>query len=324
MVNDRPVAWRRCEGFSLLEILLAAAILMMILVLFLNMISGTSTVTRRAGDTISSFQEARTAFDVLTRNLSQATLSPIWDYDNLSQPTKYRRETGLHFLIQKAGGSYSGTPGTGQVIYFQAPLGVASNQTSFRGMANLLNACGYFIIYGNDAGPFGLETNYGYRLMQAVEPSEDLKVYGGNNVSGTDWVAQLATLGVPLARNIVFMAAWPRKSPSEDPEGGQLSTDFTYNSRAGASSDPQPPTAHQLPPIVQITLVALDETSARRLCVNSTPPAEIESIFSDLFRSSKTADFDADLKQMEARLADRNLNARIFTAAVPLRECKME
>lgn len=319
-----PLPRRRWGGFSLLETLLAAAILVMILVLFLNMINGTSIVTRRAGDTISSFQEARTAFDVLTRNLSQAILSPIWDYDNLSQPTKYRRETGLHFLIQQAGGDYAGTPGTGQVIYFQAPLGVASNQATYRGMVNLLNACGYFITYGNDAGPFGLEKNYGYRLMQAIQPSENLNVYSSATVNGKDWTAQLAPLGVPLARNIVFLSVWPRKSPSEDPDGGQLSTDFAYNSRTGASSDPQPQTANQLPPIVQVTLVALDDASARRVCVDSSPPAEIEGVFSGLFRSSRTIDFDEDLKKVEARLADKGLNARVFTAAVPLRECKME
>jgi uncharacterized protein (TIGR02599 family) len=324
------VAHRVCRGrgalaFSIPELLVAMAVLTLLLVLLLGTINQLSSVTRSASGKISAFQGARAGFDLLTRTLSQATLNSYWDYDNLTAPTRYLRKAELHFLVGAAGtGSLPGTAGTGQALCFQVPAGKSETAAN---LENLLNACGYFIQYGPlDAlpGPFPAPASptYRYQLMQAIEPSESLRVYGAT--TGNGWVGGLAAHAVPIAENIVYLLAWPRKAPLENPAGSSLTTNFSYDSRANALANPQPETAHQMPPIVQITMVALDETSAARVCTGATPPSAVSEAFSGLFEDSSQDAFEEDLAQLESNLAARGLSFRVFTSMVPIRESKMQ
>lgn len=315
------------RAFTILELLVAMAVLTLLLVLLLGAISQTSSVTRKASEKISAFQGARAGFDWLTRTLSQATINSYWDYDNPTSPTKYLRKSELHFLVDSAGtGSLPGTAGTGQAVCFQLPAG-KSGDAANANLENLLNACGYFIQYGpTDAlpAPFSAPASptYRYQLMQAIEPSESLGVYG--SPTGDGWVGGLAANAVPIAENIVYLLVWPRKAASEDAAGSSLTGDFSYDSRANAQAAPQPETAHQMPPVVQITMVALDETSAARVCTGATPPTAVSGAFAGLFDNSSQTDFEEDLVELEKRLADQHLNFRVFTSMVPIRESKMQ
>jgi uncharacterized protein (TIGR02599 family) len=127
------------------------------------------------------------------------------------------------------------------------------------------------------------------------------------------------------------MAIWPRKVASEDPTGSALTTSFAYNSRNGTSASDmakpnyaQPDTANQLPPTIQLTLVAIDETSAVRFCTSSTEPTQISGAFSGLFSTSSVTQFDADLDALTQRLTANGVNFRVFTTIVPMRESKMQ
>lgn len=316
------------EGFTILEVLVASAVFALMLGILLSTISQTTTVTRRATDKISSFQGARAAFDLITEKLSQATLNSYWDYDNPNAPAKFLRKSELHFLIGNAGTSpFGGATGTGQAVYFQAPAGVTANLATFGGLETLLNAVGYYISYGDEdslPSPFPATTpKYRYHLMQAVQPSEGLLVY--SNTTGNAWVTSaFNSLAVPVAENIVYMAAWPRKSPADDPEGSALTSSFSYDSRLNATTSPQPETANQMPPVVQITIVAIDETSAARICTDASAPAKISSAFTGLFQTSNKTQFDADLIVLGNKLGSEGINYRVFTAMVPIRESKME
>ena len=317
--------------------MVACAILALLVVLLLSIIGQTSAATRRASDSVTAFQGARAAFDLMTAHLSQATLRSYWDYQDATgafrtsanratfRPATYGRQSELHFLIQNAGGSAPGTAGTGQSIAFQLPAGVATSP-DHEGLSNLLNACGYFVAYGDQEplpGPFPpFAPKYRYRLMQALEPSEDLSVY--QNANGNAWVTALSQHAVPIADNVVYLGLWPRKTLSEDPDGDDLSKDFTYDSRLDAARSPQPETANRLPPLLQVMLVCIDEASAARLCTSSSPPAEITDAFSGLFISSRQSDFEEDLTRLESRLAAAGVTCRIFSTLVPLRESKME
>lgn len=311
------------RAFTVLEVLVAMAVLALLLGVLLSAVNQAATITRRASDKVSSFQAARAAFDLMTRNLSQATLNSYWDYDDPLDPKDYRRQSELHFLIESAGGSFPGTAGTGQAMFFQLPSGITTT-TAYTQLENLLSACGYFIDYGpvdELPAPFPSKTPvYRYQLMQAIEPSELLKVYESR--TGSDWVAGLAASAVPIAENVIGLIAWPRQAPADDPGGSGLSSDFHYDSRQGAGDTPQSGTAHQLPPVVQLTVIALGETSAARICTAATPPAEIASALAGLFTSSNQPRFEADLVTLESRLA--GLNFRVFTAMVPMRASKMQ
>jgi uncharacterized protein (TIGR02599 family) len=316
----------RNGAFTLIEVMVAMAVLGLMMVFLLSAMSMTRDVTAQAASKVSAFQSARAAFDLLTRNLSQATLNSYWDYDDPLNPGRYLRRSELHFTIGPAGTSpFPGTSGTGQAVCFQLPAGTSQNNDYGR-LTELLSACGYFISYGPEQplpAPFPQSSDtFRYRLMQSIEPAEDLAVYASQ--AGNDWVAGLADHSVPIAENIIYLVAWPRLPPAEDIHGDRLTTGFDYDSRNNALDDPQPETAHQLPPVVQITLFALDETSAARVCTEASPPAEISGAFEGLFTSSDQTTFDDDLDTVESRLASAGLNFRVFTALVPMRESKMQ
>jgi uncharacterized protein (TIGR02599 family) len=312
-------------AFTILEVLVASAVFIMLLGLLMSTISQTSTVTRRATEKVSAFQGARSAFELLTSKLSQATMNSYWDYDSPTTPTKYIRKSELHFIVGPAGqDSLPGTSGTGQAVFFQAPGGVTGDAT-YSGMDNLLNAFGYYIDYKEESGlafQTTAATTYRYRLMRSVVNTEYLEVYTDNSTLGSTWIS--GNNSAVVAENIVYMAIWPRKATSEDSAGNALTTTFAYNSRLNATSSPQPDTANQLPPTVQVTLVAIDETSAQRFCISSTAPTQISSAFSGLFTTSSVSQFESDLETLAQQLTAKGVNFRVFTTIVPMRESKMQ
>ena len=88
--QDKATQW---IGFTILELLVATAVLSLILVVMLSLITQTSSVWRSSSARIEAFQSARRGFENLTRSLEQATLNTYWDYDNPSNPTIYRRKS---------------------------------------------------------------------------------------------------------------------------------------------------------------------------------------------------------------------------------------
>jgi len=320
----RPYFYSSRAGFTILEVMVASVVFVLLLGLLMSTISQTSTVTRRATEKVSAFQGARSAFELLTSKLSQATMNSYWDYDSPTTPTKYIRKSELHFVVGPAGQTpLPGTSGTGQAVFFQAPGGVGD--ATYGGMENLLNAHGYYIQYIKEE-ELSFRTSapkkFRYRLMQAIVDTEDLQVYSSNETTGKDWIKDYNS--AVLAENIVYMAIWPRKTASEDSTGATLTSNFSYNSRNGASNSPQPETANQLPPTLQVTMVAIDETSAARFCTTSTPPTQITGALAELFQVSNTTDFDADLDKLTTSLAQNNIQFRVFTSIVPMRESKMQ
>lgn len=327
----------RLRAFTILETMVASAVLVLMLALVFSAISGASTVTRRATEKIGAFQSARAGFDIVTETLAQATMNSYWDYVDSSgnfrtastastfTPFSYARNSELHFLIGNAGsGSFPGTRGTGQALVFQARTGLSS--AANERLNQLLNTYGFFVEYGpveTLPQPFTQPPpTYRYQLRQVVVEAENFDVY--DQPSGSAWLASLGTgRSASIASNIVFLAVWPRRSPYDDPAGSALTSAFTYDSRAG-SGIPQPETQHQLPPIVQVTMVAIDETSATRFCTTSEPPREISDAFQGLFIQSNETAFQADLQELERRMSTARIGMRVFTAQIPLRESKMQ
>ena len=141
-------------------------------------------------------------------------------------PTAFARASELHFLsgpatdvlapvYDPANGNDPGDQGffsasspplpttaanPGHAIFFQAPLGVTS-AANFNGMNRLMNSVGFYIQYGPP--PPGLYPNwmstgansasskdYRFRLVQFVEPSENLGVYFAASLANYDsgWI----------------------------------------------------------------------------------------------------------------------------------------
>lgn len=268
------------RAFTLIETLVAAVLLAIVIFLLASIGSRTASIWRRADSQVNSFQSARFAFERMTRSISQASLNPYWDYldassnrrtpENASSfvPASYGRCSDQHFTI-------TNTP-TPHACFFQAPLGQASG-TNLTSLGNLLNAVGYFVEFNDDADaatlsprPAGLlpGSRWRYRLMELLQPSEELGVY---NSTGGSWITQALGSGRqarPIAENVILLLFLAR-----DEEGNPLSVSensYVYDSRDRNS----PNLWNQLPPQVEIILVVIDEASAARLAAShgSTPP----------------------------------------------------
>ena len=344
----------KSSGFTLVELLVSTALIALIALLLVTMTNSTASTWRYTTGRIEQFRGADTAFEAMTRRLSQATLNTYWDYDSPTKPTKYLRQSDLRFI---AGGMTVAGVGAKplltnspvrrptQGVFFQAPLGYVDDAANFSGLDNLLNTWGYYVEFRDEviARPAFISqpARYRYRLMELMQPSNSLSIYkftSGNAATSIakDWfsaalptsaVAPVATTPPPppllvhaLADNVIALVVLPKLSKKEDPTGIQLSPAFAYDSAPKVPRDtPQPITENQLPPIVQVTLVAIDEISAARMANGLTPPALDASLDAIFLASTK---FDADLVTLQKTLTDQRISYRVFTSNVSIRGAK--
>ena len=79
-----PPALRRryTAAFTLVELLVAMTVLLVLALMMVTLANQTNNIWRSSRTRIEAFQGARTAFERLTTNLSQATLNTYLDYYN--------------------------------------------------------------------------------------------------------------------------------------------------------------------------------------------------------------------------------------------------
>jgi len=336
-------ALRPLSGFSLVELMVASAILAVMMGLISlairQMAGGIKTSTAK----VDAFQSARTGFEAVSRTLGVATLNTYWDYFDSSrqprsatnastfQPATYGRQSDLHFLITNNFPSVSGLELSGHSVFFQAPLGYFTN-TSGTNPPGSLNPCGFFVAYGNDPTKpnlAGINDRPRFRLYQWQPSSESLTVApSSGRITNTNWISPATNNGVrPLAENII---AFVIRVPSTNSTGpatnsttySTTATNYNWDSLTTWSTTNQPAQMHQLPPLVNITMVAVEEAAVNRLAGNADTPADAASAmginnFSTLFTDE--AQYDADLLRLETALSSKNIPYRTFTTTVPLR-----
>jgi uncharacterized protein (TIGR02599 family) len=204
------------RAFTLVEILVSLAVLAILLMISAEVIGTVQTTWTSTNARVSQFREARTAFDIITRNLSQATLNTYLDYDNnyltsadpaaatSTAPSRYVRKSDLRFVCGPAaelvpsGGGAGILPG--QAVFFQAPLGVAHDPT-FAGLDRLLCGRGYFVQFTSDEffrPQFIASGNlrFRYRLMEYSPPAEQNLIYS-DPATKAAWMNRA---GIPLQR----------------------------------------------------------------------------------------------------------------------------
>ncbi len=331
---------RRLQGFTLVEVMVSAALIVIVLGFLLTTVNETQRVITGTTSRVNQFQSSRVAFEALTRTLSQATLNTYWDmdYDSNTNPTNYRRQSDMHFysgpvdkLLATAGSSSEATyPGHG--VFFQAPLGYTgkyanptSPRTRYTALSSALNVVGFFVEWSDGikyakAPKFIREEEgakagerFRFRLIQTLQPTEAVMLYNNSNYTtligsgspfknATDWI-KVATgrLSLPpgldtdytenpknysrvLAENVVALLILPKlaekdRDPSEPDESG-LTRDYIYDSRPQTAYEAiwknnynlttslttdQKRQVHQLPPILQVVMVAIDDASGAKL-----------------------------------------------------------
>lgn len=301
-----PKQLSKIRAFSLLEILVATAVLAILVVVLASATNAALSTVRRASGKMDQISSARAGFDLLTATLSQATLNTYWDYatNAAGNPEKYVRRSDLHFLIGQG-------PVAGQSAFFQSPLGRSANANP----DGVLNAVGYWVQFGDDSTwkPSHVQASRPrYRLMQGLQPTENLSVF---RQSGDAWKNALQNAALPIAENVIAMVLWPRLPAAQDALGTQLSADFLYDSRGG-----MPVQAAQLPPQVQVVMIVIDEATAARLEAGGTEPDAIREALENRFQ--EVANFDDDLRQVKEKLDAARISYRVLSAPVTLRESK--
>ncbi len=334
-------------------------VLVGIIAIIFSMTQQTSKLWKNTSGKIEGFTNARSAFDAMTRTISQATLNTYYDYADSSgnwvvsstgtlsgsPPATYARRSDLHFICGQANTPPSGSP-TGLLsltgswtpithcIFFQAPLGKSALYST---QQKLLNACGFYLVYGPDPSvpnflPSSSANRYRYRLMEFLQPSESLTVYstGAATTRGTSnyhWFTDPivttpdANSNFVLAENIIALIIWPKLSKGDQAAGGNLTTNYSYDSeQLGVSYN-------QLPPIVEVTMVAIDEASALKLGNTSTPPNAALGLTQSgtpLFTTSSESpnQLEADLTTMETQLTASHVNFRVFQTEVAISGAK--
>ena len=314
-----PSRIRSKHGFTILEMLVAMTVLVLLLALMLNVLNQTTSTIRRSTAQAVAFTSARSAFDLVTRHLAQASLNPYWDYDSATNPTRYLRQSDLHFVVRQN----TQDSRYGQEVFFQAPGGF-SRSSSYQSASGLLSACGYRVVFGSDDSFRATATStprWRYRLMQSLQPAEKLQVFDNTTVSNPQWIQSAVATELPVAENIIAMIVWPRLSTGEDPAGTKLSDNYQYNSRENAAAKPQPSTANQLPPTVQVTLIAISEAAAARLDTGSaSAPPEIQSALDGKF--IQVSQYQSDLDDVTTALSNKGIAYQIFNISVVMKESK--
>ncbi|CAN5687440.1 hypothetical protein BH09VER1_BH09VER1_03690 [soil metagenome] len=332
---------RREVGFTLIEMLVSMVILILLMGVIFSVINVTGKAWKSSSGKIEAFQASRAAFESMTRKIGQATLNTYYDYFDTNgnsavsatysgAPSYYGRQSELHF---KAGKSCITNQIT-QAVFFQTPAGETGK--TYEALNELLNACGYFIQFGSDASTNslsgrpafldgeGIPLRYRYRLMELSVPSENLKIYSGTSDPKAWYTAPLAQTPPSarvLAENVVALVILPKKADWEEKKDDlaglpRISPDYEYDTRTAWSGTSQPIAMNQLPPMVKVVMVAIDETSAKRWQSDLTTPPSL-GLPSNIF--TQPSQLEADLKTLQSKLQAKNLNYRVFQTEIPLR-----
>ena len=283
--------------------------------------------------------------------------------DSSGNPDLYQRQTELHYVSGPAAALLPNAPHTaGHAVFFQAPLGetldasTAAASSSPAGLENLLNAWGWYTQYESDLPrrPDFLEPDPAhpekkrFRLMEFRQPTEKLTLYrmvidpkGGR--MPVPWIeAQTSRDGLyrwfrdtiadesqPVAENILavlIQPVWPT-STGDTGASTDVAPNYLYDTRRyqwPETSAEAFRSRHQLPPVVRLTLVALDEREW-----NGLDPARADMLAEELIELvnttlfQKSTDYEQDLQRLEAELGRRKLGFRVFSTAIQMPTAKL-
>ena len=346
----------RASGFTLIELLAASSLFGVLLLLVFQMVNVVSNVYNQAGSRIDSFSEGRAAFTEISERLSQATLFPYLDYsseDPTDSAASFAYTSDLHFLCGRANQVIPQAPQTsgagGHAVLFHATRGIASTpEGDLAALPGLLNATGFYVEYGkpDDYEPaFLREAGAGdqparFRLVEILQPTEENRVYEGyadgsqgeGDSANTDaWIDNLQLDGGQgldrhiLADNIIALVIRPKDPAFAEPS--IIAPDYAYDSRKATSGSAVGATLasitrHQLPPVVEVIVVSIDERSAARLDRDwGNNVANVLGLES-YFRSASESALESDLEAMGERLTEMDVTYKIFRGDVVLKNSR--
>jgi uncharacterized protein (TIGR02599 family) len=378
-------------AFTLIELLVSITFLVILMLVVTQVIGIVQRTWVRANSRVSQFREARKAFDLISQNLSQATLNTYWTNDlkqlssdalgqAIQSPTAYKRQSELHFICGPTTQVLSGASGTsypGHAVFFQAPLGVVRTDTkgtvNTANLSNLLCGRGYFVEWGSDQyyrptflgqAPYTqiVPVRNRLRLMEWSPTAEMNGIYSstfrdnlgsirqwyqdqttgalaGEVQSGDDTSAAAGRYFTrPIAENILVLIISPQTENTNTSSGVvsssvyDIAKNYLYDSAlvgTASSATSAQGTQHLMPPLLKVTMVALDERSGEILSSadNAATQSKVMQGLSALFTSA--SNYTADLEgtpdspgALKTLLLGAKLNYRVFTTTIALRQAR--
>lgn len=362
----RPVSsFRRKGSFSIVELLVAMAVLSLLVVIVASITASTFKLWRSTAGSIKMFSSARTAFAIVGARLGQATLNPYLDYYNSSWqrrssslanlvtfvPTYYGRASDLHFYCGPATNALSipqaGLTQQGHGVFFFAPLGYSNNTAAYADVPTLLNAIGYYVEFGSDLNyrPAFLGTSfpqkYRWRLIENILPTQYFTNYPSFTTAPVTYANYMQWMNTSLespnsvksvlADNVIALIVRPEMSQQDattvfgsGANPWNLTTNYIYDSQTltgvlRPNVTTATPTAlwyAQLPPLLRVVIVAVDEASARRLTTGTTSPAAFQ-LKSTWFQTP--ANLTNDINSLSQQLNTNHVSYQIFNQLIPIR-----
>ncbi len=132
----------------------------------------------------------------------------------------------------------------------------------------------------------------------------------------------------PIAENILALVISPRlaRVGRNEADTYKIAQNYTFDSTVagdvGTSDQDFGPqgTQHLLPPLLQVTMVALDSRGGERISFDSQLQTQVVQMVTSRFSSA--ARYTADLQALESDLVQKRLAYRVFTSAIPLRQSR--
>ncbi|MDI1312761.1 Verru_Chthon cassette protein C [Prosthecobacter sp.] len=231
-------------------------------------------------------------------------------------------------------------------------------------MVNLLCGRGYFVEWGSDASfrPAFLEqlnnavpVRSRLRLMEYSPTAEKNRIYDTSlrpiTSHSMEWYQDVLTTGVqdanetaqsraftrPIAENIIALVISPQVEVTGNANvspyaiAPQFIYDSTLKINPGASpinASPQG-TQHLLPPLLKVSMVALDERSGEFLSreENSQMRAQLLTAIAGKLQNASSLSEELDGSQgkvgtLVQLLLDQKLNYRVFSTTIPLKQAR--
>lgn len=355
---------RRRQAFTLVELMASMVLLSLLMIACVTALDSVRRSVTGVHNKTQQFREARQAFELITKTLSQATLNPYWDYyykatgsntapatGAVTPPTAYIRFSELQFQIGPAttllGGKATPASTPGHATFFQAPLGLTHDQS---GLGSLLNARGYAIQFGDDntnrppfLSDYTIPVRYRYRLVEFRPPSEQAAPFQGNTIytHPTDWFRQdLEQSTRIVAENIILLVLSPRVSAETALATKKIpvwiAPGYTYNSLDVNNATPAVDKVtvdaagnatqgtQHLLPPLVVCTMVALDETSAAKWAQEYNQTPVDYLAQARAPFTDASAYDTDLASLEAWLNQKRLNYTVFSSTVPLRNARWD
>ena len=319
---------RRRQGWTLIEVLVSTSILAVLVVVMAEGLNTTQRSLLTSRSAAERLQVTESATRMLSQQLSQATLQTRACYDTALN--RVVPHSDLHFVCGPAAELMTGVPGVcGDAVFFQRPGPEGS-------LPRALQACGFFVQYGGDeawrpSGFTSVPVQKRFRLLQFHQLAGSLTLFQPSSVMGEpSRLSQLTSrpdlyqwFVQPINDTALFKSSVSVVSENvlamivqTAPLGQRCHDTRRYQWEAGSAEAAL--SRHQMPGVMEVTLVMVDEAGWARMGSD-----EAESVAAEVMSLVKGQTWQGDAQQtglsaLQQMMQEHRMVARMAVITVGL------